>query len=133
MKREKPCKEVILEYINSTQGWTPKAQLYAIAEDWLAETVGRACRDLEEENLIQKSYYDGKYAKNLVRYARLGEAEPLPPKPKFHEEIINGVRTMVMELNTLENNDCFCGLRTQDSFKADWSFVPCDNCRKQGR
>jgi hypothetical protein len=81
MKREKPCREVILEYINSTQGWTKKAILYGIAEDWLAETVGRACRDLEEEGLIKKDLYDGKYAKGLVMYARIGEAKPLPQKP----------------------------------------------------
>lgn len=84
MKRDKGCKEVILEYINSTQGWIKKAHLYSIAEDWLAETVGRACRELEEDGIIQKSYYDGKYAKNLVRYARLGESEPLPAKPSIY-------------------------------------------------
>lgn len=82
-KREKTCKEVILEYINSVQGWTKKALLYSIAEDWLAETVGRACRDLEEEGLIKKEYYDGKYAKGLVMYARIGEAKPLPQKPRI--------------------------------------------------
>lgn len=89
-KREKTCKEVILEYINSTQGWTKKAQLYAIAEDWLAETVGRACRELEEEGLIEKSYYDGKYAKGLVRYARKGEPQPIPTKPKIEIVEVDG-------------------------------------------
>lgn len=98
-KREKTCKEVILEYINSTQGWTKKAQLYVIAEDWLAETVGRACRDLEEEGKIEKSYYDGKYAKGLVRYARLGE-KPKPSNPsveKVYDSFGNliGVRQVV--------------------------------------
>jgi hypothetical protein len=92
MKREKSCKEVILEYINSTQGWTKKAILYGIAEDWLAETVGRACRELEEEGLIKKDFYDGKYAKNLVMYARLGEAKPLPQKPIIR--IVNGIAVM---------------------------------------
>lgn len=92
-KREKSCREVVLEYINSTQGWIKKADIYGIAEDWLAETVGRACRDLEEENLIQKSYYDGKYAKNLVRYARIGESIPIPKKPII--EIRNGIAYMI--------------------------------------
>jgi len=92
MKREKPCREVILEYINSTQGWTKKAILYGIAEDWLAETVGRACRDLEEEGLIKKDFYDGKYAKGLVMYARIGEAKPLPQKPII--KIVDGRAVM---------------------------------------
>lgn len=96
-KRDKTCKEVLLEYINSTQGWIKKADLYAIAEDWLAETVGRACRDLEEENLIEKSFYDGKYAKGLVRYARLGEQPPIPQKPQFRE-IIKEDGTRVMQI-----------------------------------
>lgn len=96
MKREKPCREVILEYLNSTQGWTKKAVLYAIAEDWLAETVGRACRDLEEEGLIKKDYYDGKYAKGLVMYARLNESKPVIQKPKIELKEINGQRVAVM-------------------------------------
>jgi len=90
MKREKSCREVILEYINSTEGFTKKALLYAIAEDWLAETVGRACRDLEEEGIIQKDYYDGKYAKGLVMYARLGEQKPIPIIPKYEFIEANG-------------------------------------------
>lgn len=94
MKREKICREVILEYINRYEGWTKKAMLYSIAEDWLAETVGRACRDLEEEGLIQKSFYDGKYAKGLVQYARLGEETPKVKVPKFEEVIVDGKAIM---------------------------------------
>lgn len=86
MKREKSCKEVILEHINSTEGWIKKAQLYSIAEDWLAETVGRACRELEEEGKIEKSYYDGKYAKGLVRYARLDTPKVVKPKYEIIEK-----------------------------------------------
>ena len=86
MKREKSCKQVILDHINSTEGWIKKAHLYAVAEDWLAETVGRACRDLEEEGSIQKSFYDGKYAKGLVQYASLKLEKPRVPKV----ELING-------------------------------------------
>lgn len=94
MKREKSCREVILEYINNSQGWIKKASLYSVAEDWLAETVGRACRDLEEEGLIQKSLYDGKYAKGLVQYASIGQ-DLTPKKPKF-EEVLKEDGTRVM-------------------------------------
>lgn len=72
MKRETTCKEVLYRHIQATESWIKKASLYLVAEDWLAETVGRALRDLEENNFIKKSYYDGKYAKGLVQYARLG-------------------------------------------------------------
>jgi hypothetical protein len=91
MKREKSCKEIILEHINSTQGWVKKAEIYAIAEDWLAETVGRSCRELEEECKIQKDYYEGKYAKGLVKYARLGEEKPIPLKPRIEQVFENGI------------------------------------------
>lgn len=75
------CKKVIQDFINKNEGWHKKAHLYAVAEDWLAETVGRACRDLEEEGSIQKSYYDGKYAKGLVQYASLKVEKPQVKKP----------------------------------------------------
>jgi len=96
IKEEESCKDVILKHINSTQGWVKKADLYPIAEDWLAETVGRACRDLEEHNEIQKDLYDGKRAKGLVMYSRIGELKPLPQKPNITIKIINGVPTAIL-------------------------------------
>lgn len=92
-KNKKSCRDVILEHINSTNDWIKKSSLYPIAEDWLAETVGRACRDLEEEGLIEKSFYDGKYAKGLVQYARKGERIPKPYIPKF--EIRDGIAVQI--------------------------------------
>lgn len=93
MKRSKTCRQVLIEYINSSENWSKKAELYLVAEDWLAETVGRALRLLEEEHLIQKGYYDGKYAKGLVKYARLNIVTPQIKKPRV--EIRNGVAYMM--------------------------------------
>lgn len=94
MKRDKTCKQVILEYINFQQGWVNKGELYKVAQDaeFSPESGAREARRLEENKEIQKSFYDGKYAKGLVRYARLGEQIPLPKKPIVRIE--NGVAVM---------------------------------------
>ncbi len=82
MKRIK-CKDVLLDYIQTHEGWLKKVDLYKIAEEFSPETAGRALRLLAEENKIQVQYYDSKYAKNLAMYSRIGEA----PK-KFEPNII---------------------------------------------
>jgi hypothetical protein len=96
MKRDKTCKEIILEYINNSQGWIKKASLYSVAEDFSPETVGRACRDLEEEGLIQKSFYDGKYATGLVQYAKISYT---PKVPKYEEVLLEDGRRVMREIN----------------------------------
>jgi len=45
-----------------------KVQFYPMFEDYSPETIGRTLRDLADKQLIEVSYYDGKYAKNLARY-----------------------------------------------------------------
>lgn len=85
MKRDKTCRQVLLEHINSTENWYKKAELYLVAEDWLAETVGRALRLLEEEGLIQKGLYDGRYAKGLVKYSRLNTPQQTKPRVEIVE------------------------------------------------
>jgi hypothetical protein len=97
MKREKTCKEVILEHINSTQGWINKGELYGVAQkaEFSPESGAREARRLEEKGFIQKSFYDGKYATGLVRYSRLGESKPIPQRPKLVEIERNGERIMV--------------------------------------
>ena len=62
------CKQVLYNYIDSHEGWHKKVHLYAVAEDWSPETVGRDLRKLEEEEKIEVGYYDGKYAKGLAKY-----------------------------------------------------------------
>lgn len=79
----KPLNKVLLEYIESIQGWITKGQLALIAENegFLGESAGRALRNLESEGKIQVSYYKSKRNINLARYARIGESQPIPPKP----------------------------------------------------
>lgn len=62
------CKEVLYNYINANEGWHKKVHLYAIAEDWSPETVGRELRLLEEEEKIEVDYYSGKYSNGLAKY-----------------------------------------------------------------
>lgn len=70
------CKQILLEYLNSHDGFVKKVHLYAVAEDWSPETSGRALRELREEGKIQVGYYDGKYAKNLAQYAKKDYQKP---------------------------------------------------------
>lgn len=79
------CKEVLLEYLQNNEGVHKKAFLYSVAEDWLAETVGRALRELEEEGKIFVSYYDGRHAKGLAQYSATK-----PIKKKMVATEING-------------------------------------------
>ena len=92
IKRETTCKEVVLDYINSIQGWVNKGEIYRIAQEaeYSPESGAREARRLEEAGIIQKSFYDGKYAKGLVRYARLGEQKPIPVKPKVELVEVDG-------------------------------------------
>lgn len=78
-------KQIILEKINETEGWISKGLIY----DWSEmegnspETGARYARELAEEGKILVSYYKSKKNTDLARYARLGEPEPKPPKPKI--------------------------------------------------
>lgn len=71
MKRDKDitCEKVLLDYLTKNPTWHKKSNLYGIAEDWSAETVGRDLRTLAENGKIHVDYYDGKYAKNLAMYS----------------------------------------------------------------
>jgi ribosomal protein L7Ae-like RNA K-turn-binding protein len=85
------CKQVLLDYINSHEGWHKKVHLYTIAEDWSPESAGRALRELKEEGKIQVGYYDGKYAKNLAKYAK---KDYTPPKVRYIE--VDGIMKAVI-------------------------------------
>ena len=58
------------------------------------ESVGRELRYLEEEGKITRGTYDGKYARNLVKYSY----KPIPDtKPKVDIRIIDGeLRAFIM-------------------------------------
>jgi hypothetical protein len=80
------CKEVLLQYLKENpRKWHKKVHLYAIAEDWSAETVGRDLRNLAEDKIINVDYYDGKYAKGLAMYSY-----EKVPELKTKVEIIDG-------------------------------------------
>ena len=76
------CREILIEYLRNNTDWNKKVHLYAVAEDYSPETVGRCLRSLEEEGEIVAGYYDGKYSKNLVKYIIKG-SEPKIIKPKI--------------------------------------------------
>lgn len=78
-------KQLLLNKINSTEGWLSKGSLYVIAEqeEYSPENVGRRLRELEEEGKIIVDYYKGKRNQTLARYAKLGENKPIPQKPKI--------------------------------------------------
>ena len=86
------CKDLILSYINSQEGFVKKVELYSVAEDWSPETVGRELRKLEEEGKIKVGYYDGKYANGLAMYAK---ADYVEKKPQIKVITVNGIPTAV--------------------------------------
>lgn len=87
MKRDKEtCESVLLQYLKENEGWHKKVALYAIAEDWSPETVGRTLRDMHDEGTIFVNYYDGKYAKNLAMYAIAHKVEPKKVKWEIIEK-----------------------------------------------
>jgi len=83
------CKQILKEYLQNNEGFVKKVHLYAIAEDWSPETVGRELREMEKQGEIFVDYYDGRYSKNLAMYS----AER--PKQK-KVEIINGKAVMML-------------------------------------
>lgn len=90
------CKNVLLDYINSNPGWIKKVHLYAVAEEWDAETVCRELRTLEEDKLIEGGYYDGTRRKvKLKKYCSLTTEKPKAQRPVFEE--INGKLTAVFK------------------------------------
>lgn len=62
------CEKVLEDYIKTHEGWHKKVFLYAVAEDWSPETVGRKLRKLEKEEKIKRGTYDGVRKKGLVKY-----------------------------------------------------------------
>jgi hypothetical protein len=95
--KEPSLKQILLDHINSTEGWMSKGSLAVVAENegFLGESAGRVLRDLESEGKIQVSYYKSKRNIDLARYARIGEAEPIPPKVRLIEVVKDGVPTMI--------------------------------------
>ncbi len=89
------CREVILNYINKHDGWVKKVTLYAEAEDWSPETVGRLCRDLEKESEIKVDYYKSRYTKR--RLAMYSKKDYFQPKQKVEvKELPDGTRIAVL-------------------------------------
>ena len=88
------CKQIILDYINSQEGFVKKVELYSVAEDFSPETVGRMCRELEEEGKIKVGYYNGKYANGLATYAK---ADYVEKKPQIIIREVNGQRMAIYE------------------------------------
>lgn len=91
------CEGLLLLYLGLNPSWHKKVHLYAVAEDYSPETVGRALRKLEKENRISVDYYDSKHAKNLAMYAIQNT-----PKPSKEKYIVVGQRedgSSILQLN----------------------------------
>ena len=93
---DKSLKQLLLDKINSTEGWITKGALALFAEEegFLGETAGRCLRSLAEEGKILASFYKSKRNIDLVRYSRLGT--PLKVKPKIEIQIINNKPVAIM-------------------------------------
>ena len=86
------CREILQNYINNHQGYIKKVHLYAVAEEWDAETVARELRALEEEGLIKGDYYNGTRRKvKLKMYAKKDYQ-----KPRITYVEVDGVMKAVM-------------------------------------
>lgn len=85
MTNKRPeLKPYLLNHINSQDNiWHRKVDLYIIGDEieFSPESVGRALRDLAEEEKIKVDYYDGKWVKGLAKYASLGTEKPKVQKP----------------------------------------------------
>lgn len=92
-KSEKTCEEVLLDYIKNNEGWHKKVHLYAVAEDWSPETVGRTLRDMANppdntKPTIEKGEYLGKYRKTkLAQYRLIGKKQYRILVTEYGEEI----------------------------------------------
>lgn len=90
-------KEHLYNHLKKNEGkWVKKVQLYVLADElgYSPESVGRDLRYLEEDEKsgVERGYYDGKYAKGLVKYSY----KPLPEvKPKLVEIIKDGIPIMM--------------------------------------
>lgn len=71
----KGLKKLLINYLNANDGFHTKGYLGHLAEQWgySSDSASRCLRQLTEDKEIANEYYNGKYAKNLVKYARLGE------------------------------------------------------------
>ena len=99
--KEPSLKQILLAYINKTEGYITKCQLTLIAEQegFLGETAGRELRILagygykghpEHKPEIEVDYYLSKRGVNLARYARLNTPKPIVSKPKIEILEVNG-------------------------------------------
>ena len=81
MKNKETCKSVLLDFLKANEGWHKKVHLYAVAEDWSPETVGRELRlmaEPEDESPpeIKVDYYRGTRRQvDLAMYA-IGDYQP---------------------------------------------------------
>lgn len=97
MKRDKQSLAKKLQiYLNNNPDWHKKVELFVIADTWgySPESVGRSLRTLAEDKLIQVSYYNGQYAKNLAKYSALQITQKPLPTYKIIER--DGRRVVIM-------------------------------------
>lgn len=89
MKREETCESVLVKYLQENPVWHKKVHLYAVAEDWSPETVGRTLRDMTHPPDGSKpkafvDYYKGRFKQDLAMYS----IAPKEPVKKVRYEII---------------------------------------------
>ena len=98
---EPTLKQILLDYLNKTEGYVTKGQLGLVAEQhgFLPEGAGRVLRKLAEkrpdhEPEILVDYYQGRRKQTLSKYARLNTPKVIKPKIELKE--INGQMVAVM-------------------------------------
>lgn len=92
-KVKETCESVLLDFLKANPGYHKKCNLYAVAEDWLAETVGRTLRDMVEPEdgstpKAKVDYYKGTRRKvDLAMYA-IGDWQQ--PQIKYQQVEVEG-------------------------------------------
>ena len=81
MKTKETCESVLLDFLKANEGFHKKVHLYAVAEDWSPETVGRTLRDMahpkdESPPKAKVGEYDGKRKKGLKKYCIVDWQQP---------------------------------------------------------
>lgn len=75
------CKNVLLDFLAKNGDWVKKVHLYAEAEDWSPEMVGRTLRDMANPKdgskpSIKVDYYPGTRRKVKLAMYAIGDYQP---------------------------------------------------------
>lgn len=93
MKTKETCESVLLDFLKENEGFHKKVHLYAVAEDWSPEMVGRTLRNMANPKdgstpKAKVDYYKGTRRKiDLAMYA-IGDWQQ--PQIKYQQVEVEG-------------------------------------------